>query len=714
MSFAATPHSLSAMPLACLSAIVLDTETTGLDAAKDRVIEIGAVRLAGQDGDRAETYAALVNPAIPIPPASTEVHGITDNDVAAAPRFAEVMAEFAVWAGPAVIVGYSIGFDMAMLKAEHDRNGVIWSAPRSLDVRHLTQLLAPNLPNQSLETTAAWLDIEVSDRHRALGDALLTAKIFNALVPRLHAQGIATLAQAERACRSLAGRREDENRAGWHEAPGVSVAAERLSEYARVDSFPYRHTVADIMNTQPLIVPDDMKLRDAIALMTERKVSSLFFAPPAAWERPLAKESGIVTERDVLRALARSGSAALEGDVAASGHRPLVTVGGEEFVYRAMTRMTLEGFRHLGVSDEAGRIVGALSARDLLRQRADDAVSLADSIEHAQTPAELGRVWSELTTVARALVYEEIDARDIAAIVSRELRALTRRACELAEREMLAAGKGPPPVPYAMLVLGSGGRGESLLAMDQDNAIVFEEGREGEAADLWFEALGKRVADTLNQVGVAYCKGGVMASNATWRKDLACWRETVRSWITRNRPEDLLNCDIFFDAVWVHGDRALAEALHEEAVEMARGARTFLRFLALNASSFEVPVGWFGRLQLDRGRVDIKKGGIMTIFSAARVAALEHGLMQRATPQRLEALRALGVVSPGTIDNLIEAHKVLLDLILRQQLRDIDHGLPLSNKVAPAEMSAFEKDQLKWALEQVPSVNVLLGTPVLA
>ena len=102
----------------------------------------------------------------------------------------------------------------------------------------------------------------------------------------------------------------------------------------------------------------------------------------------------------------------------------------------------------------------------------------------------------------------------------------------------------------------------------------------------------------------------------------------------------------------------------------------------------------------------------MPIFSAARVLVLEHGLTARSTPERLDALRPLGIASDKTIDDLIEAHKVLLNLILRQQLRDIDQGLPLSNKVAPAELSDFERDQLKWALEQVSSVGDLLGTPV--
>lgn len=706
MSFPPTPDSLSGVPLASLPAIVLDTETTGLDTSADRVVEIGAVRLVGGKLN-GETYAELINPGISIPKASTDIHTIADTDVADAPVFTDGMDRFMQWSGASIIIGYSIGFDIAILKAEHARHGLDWRTPRALDVRHLVQVLQPNLPAESLETTAGWLGIEVTDRHRALGDALLTARVFLALVPKLVDKGIVTLAQAERGCRMRSSQIEGEARAGWEAPGGERGAPDSIAEYARIDSFPYRHRVADLMNAPPLVADSQMPLKQALDLMVEKRVSSLFLAPVEE-----GGAHGIITERDVLRAVAEAGAGAFAQPIGGFGQRPLVTVDSDEFAYRALARMTAKGFRHLGVADPDGDLAGALSARDLLRQRADDAVSLGDDLEQAETAAELGHVWSGLTAVARALDYEDVDARDIAAIISRELRALTQQACRLAEREFEAEGKGTAPVPYAMLVLGSGGRGESLLAMDQDNAIVYANGAP-DGADAWFEALGQRVADILNQVGVSYCKGGVMASNAAWRKDLDGWRETVRSWVKRSSPKDLLNCDIFFDARRAHGDADLAETLRVDAMVIAREARTFLKFLALNAGEYDVPVGWLGRLRTDHGRVDLKAGGIMPIFSAARVVALEHGIRPRATVKRLEEAKQLDVATERRIDNLVEAHRILLGLILRQQLRDIDDGVALSNKVAPGDLTSFEKQELKWALDQVPSVSDLLGTPAM-
>ena len=62
------------------------------------------------------------------------------------------------------------------------------------------------------------------------------------------------------------------------------------------------------------------------------------------------------------------------------------------------------------------------------------------------------------------------------------------------------------------------------------------------------------MSDILDAAGVPFCKGGVMAKNREWRKSVADWRATIDGWVRRQRPADLLNVDIFFDAVPVHGD----------------------------------------------------------------------------------------------------------------------------------------------------------------
>jgi DNA polymerase-3 subunit epsilon/CBS domain-containing protein len=134
--------------------------------------------------------------------------------------------------------------------------------------------------------------------------------------------------------------------------------------------------------------------------------------------------------------------------------------------------------------------------------------------------------------------------------------------------------------------------------------------------------------------------------------------------------------------------------------------------MAHQAGEIETHVGWFGRLKPDEdGRIDLKKGGIMPIFSAARVAALARRIAVRSTPERLAALRGQEGIAGSSIDGLIEAHKLLMGFILGQQIRDIDRGIPASNRVSPRDLSETEQDQLRWALQHVKLVEDLLGGP---
>ena len=377
--------------------------------------------------------------------------------------------------------------------------------------------------------------------------------------------------------------------------------------------------------------------------------------------------------------------------------RPLVAVQAVGFVYRALSLMSRFNFRHLGVENESGELCGIVTSRDLLRLRAQEATILGDSLDRADDVPTLAAAWARLPQAVGALLAEEVSGRDIAAVISRELCAVTRRAGVLAERRMQEEGQGEAPCPYALCVLGSGGRGESMLAMDQDNAIVFADGEPGGAADRWFGRLGSIVADILHDVGVPYCDGGVMAKNEQWRGSLATWQARVADWITRSRPEDLLSVDIFFDLVGVHGDTALAQALWHGGFDAARGNAAFAKLLARAVGEMPPGLNFFGGLRAQNGRIDLKLVGLFGIVSTARVLAVCHHLLERSTPARLAAAAALGR-GQHDLEALARAQGLFLDLILDQQFADLQAGLPPSNKVAVKRLSHGQRRRLHEAL----------------
>ena len=354
------------------------------------------------------------------------------------------------------------------------------------------------------------------------------------------------------------------------------------------------------------------------------------------------------------------------------------------------------------------RLAGVVSARDLLRLRAGAAIDLDDAIEGADDAARMAVAWAQLPAVARSLIAEKLDARTVAGIVSEELRVMTRRAAVLAEASMRADRLGGPPCPYAVLVLGSGGRGESLLAADQDNAIVFASGEPGGDEDRWFAALGSRLAETLDAAGIPLCKGGVMARNPQWRGSTRTWAARVRDWVGRSRPEDLLNVDIFYDLLPVHGDLALGRTLLADAFEAARNAPAFAKLLGDQLGALGSPFTLFGGLAAKDGRLDLKKYGLFPVVSAARTLAIRHDIRARSTRDRIEGLIAAGIGGEADLRALQDAHALLLSLMLAQQSRDLEAGIPVSNRVDLSALTREQTARLKAALRQLQSTPTLV------
>lgn len=323
----------------------------------------------------------------------------------------------------------------------------------------------------------------------------------------------------------------------------------------RIDSFPYRYRVQDVLR-HPVEIAEGASLEQAARRMREAAVGSLVVLDGGG------RAAGIVTERDVLLAVADGGAAALARPVSAVVSRPVVTVPADAFLHVAIGRLQCLGFRHLVATDANGRAVGVVSARALLALRTSPALALGDEIAAARSPGELADARAKLPGLARGLRAEGVPAAQVAAVLAAALRDLTAQAAALAEREL-----GPAGHPYALLVLGSGGRGESLLGPDQDNALIC-----GTADDPWFARLGERLADILDAAGVPYCKGGVMAARPAWRHTAAGWSTEVAGWMRRAEGEAMLSVDIFFDFAPARGDAGMATDLRAEALRRAGGA----------------------------------------------------------------------------------------------------------------------------------------------
>lgn len=183
-------------PLAELPALVLDTETTGLDPARDRIVSLGAVRLRGAQLLRGQVLDLLINPGRQIPAVSTAVHGISDLMVLAAPAYAEVAPKIMAALQGIAMIGHHTVFDLAVLRQASASAGIDWQDPPWLDTALLYSALFPEARVFDLDAVAAELGVAIHGRHTALGDALATAALYLKLLPYLEEQGITTLGRA--------------------------------------------------------------------------------------------------------------------------------------------------------------------------------------------------------------------------------------------------------------------------------------------------------------------------------------------------------------------------------------------------------------------------------------------------------------------------------------------------------------------------------------
>ena len=175
--------------------VVLDTETTGLRPGPNRVIEIAGIRMRG--GEAIDSFQSLVNPNRRLPPFIVQFTGITQEMVAGAPGAEQIFPDFLQFIEGAILVGHNVGFDIGFLSYEAQLLGYAFPID-GLDTIPLARRFLPGLRRFKLDVVAGHLKIPMVNRHRALGDAKVTAAIFMKLLNLARQEGIYTLGNLRR------------------------------------------------------------------------------------------------------------------------------------------------------------------------------------------------------------------------------------------------------------------------------------------------------------------------------------------------------------------------------------------------------------------------------------------------------------------------------------------------------------------------------------
>ncbi len=160
--------------------VCIDCETTGLDVNADRIIEVAVVKFTLEGV--LEEFETLVDPLIPIPQVSMEIHKITQEMVDGKPKIEEVLPQILKMVGSHVIIGHGIKFDVDMLISAAERAGIQTNLRHNqmIDTLRLARLYGES-PTNSLEQLRKHFNIQEEGAHRAMSDVVVNIEVFKYL-----------------------------------------------------------------------------------------------------------------------------------------------------------------------------------------------------------------------------------------------------------------------------------------------------------------------------------------------------------------------------------------------------------------------------------------------------------------------------------------------------------------------------------------------------
>jgi Predicted signal-transduction protein containing cAMP-binding and CBS domains len=284
--------------------------------------------------------------------------------------------------------------------------------------------------------------------------------------------------------------------------------------------------------------------------------------------------------------------------------------------------------------------------------------------------------------------------------------AMIRRAISLAEAHMARVGMGSPPVPYAYLLFGSGGRGEQTLSSDQDSGLVYEDEPNAEKAEAnrhYFAQLAEQVVLILERLGFPRCEGNVVSDNPSWGMSLSGWNKQLDGWFEHPAWESVRYLLIVADGRSVYGEATLMERIRDHFfANMVKHPAIVGRMLE-NTMRHKVLVGIFGQLLKERygedtGSIDMKYGAYIPMVNAIRLLSIQQGHRSASTLERIKALQEAGVLSEVDAQSYSQAFRLFLQLRL-MTTEKLEHGMYANNgKLAVRSLTREMIEQLKKGL----------------
>ena len=455
-------------------------------------------------------------------------------------------------------------------------------------------------------------------------------------------------------------------------------------------------SVARLMNRDILSCNQNVPVQQAAILMSRRKCSSIFI------QNDEGRHIGIVTDTDLRNRVIAQG---LETgiSIATIMSSPLSMIPEQLSVFEAMLEMMQKKLKHLAVQDGSGEVIGTITSRDLLAAQGQSPLFIVREIASAISRTELKEQQDRIPGLVQNLISSGAKAENVTRLIATVSDAILQRLIEIALEQ-----NGPPPVPFVFMIMGSEGRREQTLKTDQDNAIIFQDVSEERLSTVknYFLSLGETVCTWLDEIGYAFCEGGVMAMNPNWCQPLSAWCDKFSDWIHSAEAEDLLHSSIFFDFRGAYGEFSLIDQLQRHLFDSLKGWSGFFRHLAENALHFKPPLGFFRNFVVEskgahRNAFDIKQA-MLPVVDFARIHALKNGITETNTMERLYQLSEGGHISAKDYKDISRSYSFMMQLrFVRQITAIIEENKKPDNYINPKKLSRIEQTMLKEIFKRV-------------
>lgn len=459
--------------------------------------------------------------------------------------------------------------------------------------------------------------------------------------------------------------------------------------------------VKDVCHRPVVSCSPDLSLIEMTRLMRVKNISGIVAVED---EKPV----GIVSLRDLRNLIAEAAETIVTLKVRDVMKTNLITIHCSDYLFKAIFLMAKHNIHRLIVIDEFDMLSGVITDADLMRIQTSSPLYLVQEIESAGSIEQLRALGQNMTGMLRYALKTNADTQSLIQLIAHFNDALVQRLIYVLDRYhdvRLPAGA-------AYLSLGSEGRHEQTLRTDQDSAIVYRDDLSNDDI-VAVRRFAEQIAAALENIGVPRCPGNMMASNPEWCHSLSEWKHLVELWISHPYPEATVHFGVFQDLRVMHGDVSFEAELRDYICECARCNSIFFPSMARNIVRFKTPLGIFGRFQVgkkgdQRGKVDLKKGGLFALTRGVSLISLEAGIMGGTTWSKLERLNHLHVISDHDLETIQSAFTFLLQMRLSKQMAALLSGKTVDNFVDPLELTDRERDQLREAFKGVDTLlNIL-------